>query len=93
MAELRTAEELDRFERKWRVIFTCFAVVFAAALFDHMLRSPHGEEAAWCYSCGAVAFAVCLFSAYKLRDPARQEGLMGGLDLLGEDLSPGDLDD
>lgn len=93
MIEFTSSAELDRFERRWKFTFTCFAVVFAAALFDHMLRSPHGDEAVWCYSCGAVAFIVCLFSAYKLRDPVRHESVMGGLDLLGEDLSPGDLDD
>jgi len=47
----------------------------------------------WCYSSGAVALIACLFSAHKLRDAARHEGVIGGLDLLGEDLSPGDLDD
>lgn len=93
MTEFRSADELDRFERRWRLIFTCFALVFAGALFDHMLRSPGGEEAAWCYSLGALAFVGCLFSAYRLHDAARYEGVMGGLNLLGEDLSTGDLDD
>ena len=93
MTEFASVDELDRFERRWRFTFTCFAVIFAAALFDHMLRSPHGKEAVWCYSCGAVAFVMCLFSAYKLHDAARHEGVIGGLELLGEDLSAGDSDD
>ena len=93
MTEFISVDELERFERKWRFVFTCFALVLAGALFDHMLRSPSGKEAVWCYSSGAVAFAACLFAAYKLRDAARHEGVIGGLELLGEDLSPGDLDD
>ena len=93
MSEFNTIDELERFERRWKVVFTCFALVLAAALFDHMLRSPRGEEAVWCYSSGTLAFAACLFAAYKLRDPARHEGVIGGLELLGEDLSPGDFDD
>jgi len=93
MSEFASVMELERFEKRWKFVFTCFAVVFAAALFDHMLRSPHGQEAVWCYSSGAVALIACLFSAHKLRDAARHEGVIGGLDLLGEDLSPGDLDD
>lgn len=93
MTEFASATEFELFEKRWRFVFTCFAVIFAGALFDLMLRSPHGEEAVWCYSSGAVAFIACLFSAYKLRDPMRHEGVMGGLDLLDEDLSPGDLDD
>lgn len=93
MTEFASVDELDRFERKWKAIFTCFAVVLAGALFDHMLRSPRGEEAVWCYSLGSLAFVGCLFSAYQLRDPLRHEGVMGGLKLLGEDLSPGEVDD
>jgi hypothetical protein len=93
MTEFISVDELERFERKWRFVFTCFALVLAGALFDHMLRSPSGKEAFWCYSWGGVAFAACLFAAHKLRDAARHEGVIGGLELLGEDLSPGDLDD
>ena len=93
MSEFTSVDELERFERRWKFVFTCFALILATALIDHMLRSPRGEEAVWCYSSDAVAFAACLFAAYKLRDPARHEGVMGGLKLLGEDLSPGDLDD
>lgn len=93
MSEFASIDELERFERRWKSVFTCFALVLAAALFDYMLRSPRGEEAVWCYSSGTVAFAACLFAAYKLRDPARHEGVTNGVKLLGEDLSPGDLDD
>ncbi len=93
MTEFSNADELERFERRWKFIFTCFAVILAGALFEHMLRHPRGEEAVWCYSLGAIAFVACLFSANKLRDSARHEGVIGGLELLGEDLSPGDLDD
>lgn len=93
MVKLMNGTELDRFERRWRIVFTFFAVILAAALFDHMLRSPHGNEALLCYSLGAVAFAACLWAASKLRDAERQENVLGGLELLGEDLSVGDLDD
>lgn len=93
MTEVETLEELDRFETRWKAIFTCFAVIFAVALLDHMLRAPRGKEAVWCYSVGAVAFLGALWSAYRLDDDARWDGALGGLELLGEDLSIGDLDD
>ncbi|WP_090443875.1 hypothetical protein [Duganella sp. CF458] len=93
MAELMNTEEFVRFERKWKFVFTSFAVVFVAALLDHLLRSPHGVEAFWCYSLGLLSVVVCFSAAYKLRDAARSDGVIGGLDLLGEDLSVGDLDD
>lgn len=60
MTEFASATEFELFEKRWKFVFTCFAVIFAV---------------------------------YKLRDPVRHEGVMGGLDLLDEDLSPGDLDD
>ena len=93
VAELMTSEELDQFERKWRIIFTIFAVLFAGALLDHVLRSPHGAEALWCYSLGAFGLIVCLWAASKLRDAASQDAVTGGVELLGEDLSIGDSDD
>ena len=92
MIEFASGDELDRFERKWKSVFTCFAVVLAGALFDYMLRSPNGVELAWCFSLGALSFIVCLWCAYKLQDPERLDGLKSGLSTLDEDLSPGDCD-
>jgi hypothetical protein len=89
----RNLNEFGRFELRWKVIFTFFAVIFAGALFDHMLRTPSGDEAVWCYSAGAIAFLGALLSAHVLRDTARMEGVRGGLELLGEDLSVGDFHD
>lgn len=93
MKQFETLEELERFETRWKVIFTCFAIIFAGALFDHMLRAPRGKEAVWCYSAGAVAFLGALWSARRLGDDARWEGVLDGLDLLSEDLSIGELGD
>lgn len=93
MEEFETLEELERFETRWKAIFTCFALVFAGALFDHMLRAPRGKEAVCCYSAGAIAFIGALWSAYRLDDDARWEGVLGGVELLGEDLSIGTPDD
>jgi len=36
MAEFKTAAEFLSFERKWKLVFTVFALVFAGALLDHM---------------------------------------------------------
>lgn len=55
MSEFATIDGLERFERRGKFVFTCFALILATALIDHMLRSPRGEEAVWCYSSGAVA--------------------------------------
>lgn len=93
MERFTNIEELVRFERRWKFIFTSFAFVFAGALLDHMVRNPSGEEAMWCYGLGTAAFFGALFSAHKLRDARREAGVRGGLDLLAEDCSAGDLDD
>ena len=93
MERFTNTEELLRFERRWKIVFTSFALVFAGALLDHMVRSPSGEEALWCYGLGTVAFFGALFSAHKLRDAGRKAGVRGGLDLLAEDCSAGDLGD
>lgn len=92
MEKFDSIEALERFDLRWKLIFTCFGLVFAGALFDHMLRTPRGQEAVWCYSSGVVAFFGALLSAYRLRDSARIDDVLGGLDLLGEDLSVGDFD-
>lgn len=85
--------EFERHERRWKNAFTCFAIIFAGALLNHLLRSPSGSEAAWCYSLGALAFLGALWSAHVLRAQARAQGVRDGLELLGEDLSDGAFDD
>ena len=42
MIDLMSAEEFEKFERRWKVVFTCFALIFAGALLDYLLRSPFG---------------------------------------------------
>ncbi|XLZ70588.1 hypothetical protein ABT364_01095 [Massilia sp. SR12] len=86
-------DNVERFERRWKIAFTCFAIIFAGALLDHLLRAPNGIEAVWCYSIGALAFLGALWTAHVLRDHARAHGVRDGLELLGEDLSVGDFDD
>lgn len=85
--------EFGRFELRWKIIFTFFAVIFAGALLDQMLRAPSGDEAVWCYSAGVVGFLGALLSAHILRDATRMEGVRGGLELLGEDISGADFHD
>lgn len=91
MEKFESLKALERFELRWRIVFTCFGMLGACALFDHMLRKPHGEEAVWCYSAGALGFIGALFSAYRLRDGARMDAVLESLDLLGEDFPTGDL--
>jgi len=93
MTDLMTTEEFVQFERKWKIVFTVFGIVFAGAILDYLLRSPRGAEAFLCYSLGPIAFLVCVLSARKLADADRLDRVMGGLEVLGEDLSSGDLDD
>ncbi|WP_028103730.1 hypothetical protein [Pseudoduganella violaceinigra] len=93
MEKFQTLEELEGFERRWKIISTCFCIVFAGALLEHLLRSPRGGEALWCYSVGAFAFIGALWSVRRIGDGEREAGLLGGLELLGEDLSVGDVDD
>jgi hypothetical protein len=89
-----TAAELVKYERKWKAIFTVFAVVFVAALLDHLTRHPGGREAIVCYGVGAIAFAACVYSAKKFHDADRIDATKDGLSLLDEDLSvPTDFND
>ena len=69
MDRFKNLSEFGRFELRWKIIFTCFAVIFAGALVDHMLRAPTGNEAVWCYSLGAVAFLGAIWSANVLQVP------------------------
>jgi len=93
VADLMSRDEFIRFERKWKIIFTFFGVILAGALLGYMLRSPHGLEAFWCYTLGAAALLVCLWSARKLGDAERYDRAIGGLELLGEDLPISGPDD
>lgn len=93
MDRFKHLNAFGHFELRWKIIFTFFAIIFAGALLDHMLRAPIGQEAVWCYSAGSIAFLGALLSAHVLRDGARIDGVRGGLELLSEDLSGGNLDD
>ncbi|WP_426337846.1 hypothetical protein ACN9MZ_15270 [Pseudoduganella sp. S-14] len=93
MVDLLSTEEFMRFERKWKIIFTFFGAILAGTLLDYLLRSPRGVEAFWCYTLGAAALLVCLWSAHKLGDAERYDGAIGGLELLGEDLPISGPDD
>lgn len=94
MSTLMTSDELIRFERKWKIICTVFAVLFVAAMFDHLMRHPDGWEAALCYGVGIPALAGCIYSAKRLRDAERLAAVDGGMETVGEDLSvPIEFDD
>jgi len=93
MKKLKTLAELERDDLRWKILFTCFVLVLAGAFLDHLFRAPHGKEAVWCYSVGAIAFLGALWAAHVLRDGARKDGVLESLDLLVEDLSIGDWGD
>jgi hypothetical protein len=82
-----TADELLRFERRWKLVFLVFAILFVTALLDHMLCTPHGWEAFGCYILGGLGFFGCLYSGRKLGDSDRIDAALGGLSLFDEDIS------
>jgi hypothetical protein len=90
-----TAEELMRFERRWKAVSFVFGIVFIAALIDHMTHRPHGWEAFGCYAIGGIGFLGCFYAGKKLRDPSRIGAALEGLTLFDEDISidAGDLPD
>jgi hypothetical protein len=90
---LMTAEELLRFERKWRAIFMVFAVLLFVAMIDHLTRRPHGLEAVVCYSLGVIALAGCIQTARHLGDAERLDAVQDGVTTFDEDLGySADLD-
>lgn len=93
-SRLMTSDELLRFERKWKIIFTVFGIVLIGALLDYLTRRPNGWEAVICYGGGAGAFAGCIFSARRLGDGERLGATEESLELLDEDLAgPIDVND
>lgn len=78
-SRLMTSSELDRYERKWRIIFTVFAIIFVIALLENLIRHPGSAEAVYCYGVGAIAFAGGIYAAKKLRASERLEMDKDGL--------------
>ena len=64
---LEHVEELEQYELRWKYVLAVSAIVLTGAALDIFLRAPEGWEAFWCYVIGAIALALCLLSASKLR--------------------------
>jgi hypothetical protein len=85
MAGRMTEQEFIRFEWRWKAIFTFFAAALAASIFAFQFGLVEGVGIFWCIAIGGVSLIVALFAANKLRDPSRREGVLGGMDALGDD--------
>jgi len=80
-----SAQEFLRFERRWKIMFFLFGLLFAAAGLDWFLRSPRDGEAVLCYIAGAIGFAGGMLAARRLGDPDRVEAMKDALDALNDD--------
>lgn len=85
MAERMTAQELIRFERRWKGIFTFFALILAASIFVFHFGLVEGAGIFWSIAIGVASLIGALFAANELRDPARRKGVLEGLEALDDD--------
>jgi 4-hydroxybenzoate polyprenyltransferase len=85
MSQRMTEQEFIRFERRWKAIFTFFAAFLAASIFVFHFELIEGVDIVWCILIGVVSLIGALFAANELRDPMRREGVVEGLDALGDD--------
>ncbi len=85
MAERMTEQQFIRFERRWKAIFTFFALILAASIFVFHFGLVTGIGIFWCIVSGSVSLIGALFAANELRDPSRREGVLNGLEALDDD--------
>lgn len=84
MAERMTAQELIRFERRWKVIFTFFALILAATFFIFHFGLVEGAGIFWSIAIGIASLTGALYAANELRDPDRRKGVLEGLEALDD---------
>lgn len=80
-----TAAEFLRYERRWKLIFLLFGIMFGGAIIDFLMLSPHGMEVAFCILIGVFGFLGCLYSANKLGDDDRLDATLEALNILDDD--------
>jgi hypothetical protein len=85
MDERMTAQELIRFERRWKGIFTFFALILAASIFVYHFRLVDNARIIWIVAIGVASLIGALFAANQLRDPERRKGVFEGLETLDDD--------
>lgn len=85
MSERMNAQEFARFERRWKAIFTGFALALVGSIFVFHFGLVDGTGIVWCILIGVISLIGALFAAHELRDPARREGVLDGLDALDDD--------
>jgi len=66
-----TAQELLRFDRRWKSMLVFCAIVLAVAISNRVARKPRGAEVFWCYSLGGVALIAGCYAIRRLADPDR----------------------
>jgi len=85
MTDRMTAQELIRFERRWKIVFAIFALAPAASIFAFEFVLVEGTGIFWCIGIGIVSLMGALYAASELRDPLRREGVLDGLEVLDDD--------
>lgn len=79
------SQELTRFERLWKVIFTFFASALAVSILVFHFGWVEGSGIFWCIAIGLVSLVGALVAANQLRDPSLREALLEGLEALDDD--------
>jgi hypothetical protein len=68
---MRSVDELDNFESRWRLIFKISAAVLLLCLLDLAVFSNAWPGELACYTVGAISSLVAIYAAKKLRDIER----------------------
>lgn len=70
--------ELNKFEMRWKRVFSVAAGVLVLCLVDLVTFSARGSEGVLCYSIGSIAAIAGLYAAKKLRDAERIDAIVDG---------------
>jgi hypothetical protein len=85
MTERMTAQQFIQFERRWKAVFTLFALVLAASITVFHFRLVSGVGIFWCIVSGVASLIGALYAANELRDPSRRDGVLEGLGAINDD--------
>lgn len=82
-SNLMNAEQLLRFERKWKLIFSGSACVLIAAVIYRVAVAATTVESYVCYAVAVAALGTCWHAATKLADPDRMDSVKDNHDHIG----------
>lgn len=75
---MKTLQELERYDRRWKRVFAASAFVLVLCLVDLFPMQATGLERFSCYTIGSFSALIALLAARRLGDADRAEAVAGG---------------